>query len=264
MRQFQSEILNNRLLGSDFFELTLRWDPSQHPQPGQFLTIRVSDLPFPLLRRPFAFSRFDAAGQSVSIIVQIRGSATDILSRKKPGETLDIIGPLGNCFKEPESGRFPVLVAGGIGLGPMLFFGSRLRERKIAGSFVFGSRTSSAIPECEDFGALEAVLCTDDGSRGFHGTTVDYLESLADSRSNPVQLEAETAELYCYGPLPMLHAVSLLAQSRQIPCWVSMEQTMGCSMGACMGCVIKTRGEPGFSRVCTEGPVFDSREIVWT
>ncbi len=264
MRQFQSEILKNRSLGADFFELTLSWDPSQHPLPGQFLTIRVSDLPFPLLRRPFAFSRLEASGQSVSIVVKIRGSATDILSRKKPGEILDIIGPLGNSFKDPDPGRFPILVAGGIGLGPMLFFGARLRQRKIASSFVFGSRTSSAVPRCEGIDALEAVLCTDDGSLGFHGTTADYLQSLSDSKDSSVRLEAEAVELYCCGPLPMLHAISLLAQSRQIPCWVSMEQTLGCSMGACMGCVIKTKGEPGFARVCTEGPIFDSREIVWT
>ena len=257
MRQFQSEILQNRSLGDEFFELTMRWDPSHQPLPGQFLTIRVSDLPFPLLRRPFAFSRSDAGGQSISIIVKIRGIATDILSRKRAGETLDIIGPLGNSFKDPDPGRRPILVAGGIGLGPMLFYGSRLRQKGIAATFVFGSRTTDSIPDCEELDSLQAVLCTDDGSTGFHGTTADYLESLLENRSG-------SFELYCCGPLPMLRTISLLASSKKIPCWVSMEQIMGCSMGACMGCVIKTRGEPGFARVCTDGPIFDSRELVWT
>ena len=255
MRQIQSEILQNKSLGDEFFELTMRWDPSHQPLPGQFLTIRVSDLPFPLLRRPFAFSRSDAGGQSISIIVKIRGSATDILSRKKRGETLDVIGPLGNSFKDPDPDRLPILIAGGIGLGPMLFYGSRLRQKGIVGTFIFGSRTTASIPGCEEFDSLETVLCTDDGSTGFHGTTADYLESL---------LGTGSFELYCCGPLPMLRAISLLAHSKEIPCWVSMEQTMGCSMGACMGCVIKTRREPGFARVCTEGPIFDSRELVWT
>ncbi len=281
MRQFQSEILQNRSLGDEFFELTLRWDPSHQPLPGQFLTIRVSDLPFPLLRRPFAFSRSDAGGQSISIIVKIRGTATDILSRKKPGKTLDIIGPLGNSFKDPDADRRPILVAGGIGLGPMLFYGAGLRQKGIAATFVFGSRTSASIPGCEQFDSLDAVLCTDDGSTGFHGTTADYLESLlgagptgtgptgpgTDSTgtgTSSTGIGTDSFELYCCGPLPMLRAISLLAHSRKIPCWVSMEQTMGCSMGACMGCVIKTRRDPGFARVCTEGPIFDSRELVWT
>jgi dihydroorotate dehydrogenase electron transfer subunit len=255
MRQIQSEILRNQELAEGFFKLTFTWDPHLRPLPGQFLTIRVSGLPFPLLRRPFAFSHCD--GENVSIIVKKRGTATDILSRKSAGETLDVIGPLGNSFGDPDSDRRPVLVAGGIGLGPMLFFATSLHSRGIKSAFIFGSRTAGSIPRCEEFKSLSAVLCTDDGSAGFHGTTVDYLRSLSD-------LEWKRTELYCCGPLPMLKAASLFAQSKKIPCWVSMEQTMGCSMGACMGCVIKVRYEPGYARVCKEGPIFDSRDVVWT
>jgi dihydroorotate dehydrogenase electron transfer subunit len=192
-------------------------------------------------------------------VVKKRGNATDILSRKKPGETVDVIGPLGNSFKDPEAGRSALLLAGGIGLGPMLFFASHLEMRNQSYTLVFGCRNGSAIPQCEDLRELGAVLCTDDGSMGFSGTTVDYLTSLY-----PNHMKGENTELYCCGPHAMLSAASRFAHEKGIPCWVSMEQTMGCSMGACMGCVIPLSRKPGFARVCTEGPIFNSEEVSWT
>ena len=142
----QLPVLSSTQLGDGFFKLTFPWQEEQVPQPGQFLTLRVSALPYPLLRRPFAFSHFDPVRQTASIVVKKRGNATDILSRKKPGETVDVIGPLGNSFKDPEAGRSALLLAGGIGLGPMLFFASYLEERNQSYSLVFGCRSDNAIP----------------------------------------------------------------------------------------------------------------------
>jgi len=133
-------------------------------------------------------------------------------------------------------------------------------------TLVFGCRSTDELPACKDLAELGAVFCTDDGSRGFRGTVADYLESGNLETEKPEQHGEPAAqlELYACGPTPMLAAVARLAEQRQTPCWVSMEQTLGCSMGACMGCVIRTTHPSGYARVCTEGPVFSSREIRWT
>ncbi len=102
----------------------------------------------------------------------------------------------------------------------------------------------------------DPIICTDDGSVGFKGTVIDCLEQLIDP--DPLK-----TELYACGPIPMLKAAAGYALGRKMRCWVSMEQIMGCAMGACMGCVIKTVKSPGYARVCLEGPVFDSAEILW-
>ena len=257
MRHIQVRVLANESLGRDFFKLTFDWSSAEPPLPGQFLSIRVSQLAIPLLRRPFAFSHWNGTDRTVSTVIERRGSATDILSRKTVNESLDVIGPLGNGFPLPKANTGPFLVAGGIGLGPMLFLARRLRREGRQPQLVFGCRGRELLPDCADFKELEAAICTDDGSLGFHGTAVKYVRSRTDFAGSPV-------ELYCCGPLPMLASAARLAAERGIRCWVSMEQTMGCGMGACMGCVVKTTREPGYARVCKEGPVFSSTDILWT
>ena len=229
------------------------WPGSATPRPGQFLTVRVSDGPWPLLRRPFAFSHIDLSEGSAGIIYKVRGNASRALSQKRPGEDIDIIGSLGNSFPDPPPDRKSVLLAGGIGLGPMLFFASALREAGRDFLFFYGCQSESEIPVLDDFTILGAELCTDDGSRGFCGTTVD--------RAAPLQ---GAMALYGCGPTGMLKACHELAVERHWPCWVSLEQTMGCAMGACMGCVVKTVKAPGYVRVCQDGPIFDSRVIEWS
>jgi dihydroorotate dehydrogenase electron transfer subunit len=132
--------------------------------------------------------------------------------------------------------------------------------------FIFGCRTADDLPSHRELqgeqkgqgepGVTAPIICTDDGSVGFKGTVIDCLEQLIDP--DPLK-----TELYACGPIPMLKAAAGYASGRNIRCWVSMEQIMGCAMGACMGCVIKTVKSPGYARVCLEGPVFDSAEILW-
>ena len=253
--QFESELNQNTPLGGGFFRLSFSWPASAAPVPGQFLSLRVSSSPVPLLRRPFAFSHYDPSTSCASIIVKTRGRATELLSRKRPGDTLEIIGPRGTAFPQPQREHRPVLLAGGIGLGPILFLASTFKARGFEPTLVFGCRSRDELPCAEELAELEARICTDDGSEGFRGTVVDYLKHA---------LSVENAELYACGPNPMLAEIAGVAEAHRVPCWVSMEQTMGCSMGACMGCVIRTHHPSGYARVCTEGPVFDSREIRWT
>jgi dihydroorotate dehydrogenase electron transfer subunit len=257
MKQFKAHILANQNLKGDFYKLTLHWEGSA-PLPGQFLTLRINEHTVPLLRRPFAISGYEQVQKQASIIYIRRGQATGLLSEKCAGESIDCIGPLGHAFPAPTPGKLPLLIAGGTGLGPILFMAQEFVRQEQAHRFIFGARDSALIPACEEFTQVNPVFCTDDGSLGFKGTVVDYLTDLYGSTG----ASALHTELFCCGPLPMLKACHEFAQPKELTCWVSMEQVMACALGACMGCVIELTS--GFARVCSEGPVFDSRSIKWT
>ncbi|MDG5815004.1 dihydroorotate dehydrogenase electron transfer subunit [Chitinispirillales bacterium ANBcel5] len=253
MKQINSKVIRNQKITSDFYELEFSWDHEAGiPVPGQFLTIRVSHDTVPLLRRPFAFSAFNGETMSASIIYQKRGRATELLCSKEKGETLDLIGPLGNPFPKLPPQK-AVLVAGGIGLGPVMFMVSDLLQKNQSVEFVFGCRNTHSVPDAQSFKRLQPVVCTDDGTAGFKGTVIDYLEEKGsvDSKST----------IYCCGPHPMLKALNDLADTKKAQCFVSVEQVMACGVGACMGCVVKTT--TGYQRACKEGPVFNSRDILW-
>ncbi len=258
MSHLTPRILSNTPLCTDFHELTFGWEQGlPEPLPGQFVTVRVSDGTTPLLRRPLAFSGIDSARGTASFICQKRGTATELLVGKREGDTLDLIGPLGNSFPEPAPGKKAVLVAGGIGLGPMLFLAKRLAAAKAAVVFVYGCRGKALIPTSDSFKRASPVVCTDDGSEGFHGTSVDYVKTLP-----PAVLD--NAEFYACGPNVMMKACHEVAQQHGAKCWVSMEQVMACGVGACMGCAVRVKGMgQEYARVCADGPVFGSEVIAW-
>ena len=257
MNQTTIRILANESICSGYHEMAFLWETAvDEPQPGQFVTIRVADTTAPLLRRPFALSDFDPKAGTASIIFQRRGPATELLAGKAVGDELDAIGPLGRPFPSPVGKGACILAAGGIGLGPMLLLAKRLRAQRREVLFVYGCARESMVPHMDSFRRANAVVCTDDGSAGFHGTNVDYLRTLSESRF-------ADATMYACGPNPMMKACHELASARGVPCFVSMEQVMACGVGACMGCVIRTKTPSGYARVCTEGPVFESGLVVW-
>ena len=258
MKRFFSTIQLNRQISQDFYEAVFDWISNDYiPKPGQFLTIRVSDSTVPLLRRPFAFSGFDRKNNKASIIYQKRGKATEILAGRKVGDKMDIIGPMGNSFNIGKEIKKCIVVAGGIGLGPMVYTARYVKDSGKNVLFIFGARNKLLIPEKSIFNSLDLIKCTDDGSEGFKGTSVDYLTSLSESELND-------AVILACGPKLMLKGCHEFAKKHNIQCHVSMEQIMACGVGACMGCVIKLVGKPDFARVCSEGPVFNSRDIIWT
>ncbi len=254
MKQFRSKVLKNDVLQNDFFQLWFHWDSkTEPPLPGHFLTIRISEESVPLLRRPFALSSFDSKSNTASIIYQRRGTATTMMTAKRPGDTIDIIAPLGKPFPQRSCASKYVLVGGGIGLGPMLFLSSVLEKTETPVELVLGYRTSSLVPQTEDFCTTVPKICTDDGTLGFKGTSIDYLATHLSVDSSTV--------FYGCGPHPMLRALDTFAAAKSCSCFVSVEQVMACGVGACMGCVVKT--VDGYKRACKEGPVFNSRDIVW-
>lgn len=255
MKQFSATIIKNNKLCKDFFQLDFSWE-SEKPEAGQFLTIRICDCTVPLLRRPFAFSAFNDRLNTASIIFQRKGKGTDLLAAKTKEEKIDVIGPLGNSFPLPEKNQKPILIAGGIGLGPILFLSKTLQDLNISSKFIFGCRNKLLIPQSDAFSSQDPIICTDDGSAGFHGTVSDYLSSKQPAIGSD-------SVFYSCGPHPMLKACHQIAQKISSPSWVSVEQVMACGVGACMGCAVKVKQSPGYARACKEGPVFSGYDMVW-
>jgi dihydroorotate dehydrogenase electron transfer subunit len=268
VKQFDAEILENRIVAESWRELLLSWDEEAgEPQPGQFLSLRVSSFSDPLLRRPFAFSSFarstgDAAARRhrAGIVYQVRGGATRLLSELAPGSRVDLIAPLGKGFPLPGPAEQPILAGGGIGLGPLLYLADFLSKAEGPGGdapiLVLGFRSASLLPSI----ALPpgTIICTDDGSSGFRGTPVDWI-----SQHAAKELSGAPIRLYGCGPLPMLAALADLAAERSWPASLSAEQWMACGVGACMGCALPRASGGGYLRACTDGPVFDASDIDW-
>ena len=225
-------------------------------QPGQFAHVRILPLKDALLRRPFSI--FQVAGDTFSILYKSVGKGTDVLSRMRPDEDLSVIAPLGHGFTVPPAGgETPLLIAGGYGMAAMFLLAQRSPQKGIV--FVGGRRRVDILCEPE-FAAIgwEVRATTEDGSHGEKGLVTQPL--LAELKRG-----AARKKLYACGPTPLLKAVGRLAAEFNLPCELSMDEHMCCGVGTCLTCVIPVKSGDGweYQRTCTEGPVFDSRQIVW-
>jgi len=231
---------------------------SSNAVPGQFVNIKCCDGTQALLRRPVSICSVDRAEGKFDLYFQVKGTGTEMLARKKSGEFLDIIGPLGNGFDLDIAHRRIAVVGGGIGIFPLLFL---LNESKaVVKRSYLGFRSSEQILLLEEFRQRSTSLetATEDGSFGTKGFVTDLLERDI--------LSEEFDMIYACGPYPMLRKVSEIAEKHGIRCQVSMEQRMGCGFGACLTCACKTYADDGTShyvRVCSDGPVFNSKEVVF-
>jgi dihydroorotate dehydrogenase electron transfer subunit len=253
-------IVANERDTDQYFRLVLR-APHVAPliQPGQFAHVRILPLRDALLRRPFSI--FQVAGDTFSILYKTVGKGTEVLSQMRAGEELSVIAPLGHGFTvPPDGGETPLLVAGGYGMAAMFLLAQRSPQKGIV--FVGGRRRVDILCE-KDFAAIgwEVRVATEDGSHGKKGLVTQPL--LAEVK-NP-QSAIRNPKLYACGPTPMLKAVGKLAEEFNLPCELSMDEHMCCGVGTCLTCVIKVKSGDDweYQRTCTEGPVFDSREIVW-
>jgi dihydroorotate dehydrogenase electron transfer subunit len=258
MKQVVTTILSNDPLSDSFYEMSFTWDIEQTPLPGQFCTIRVSPFSAPLLRRPFAFSDFDATDKKASVIYKQRGPATGLLAAKREGDTLDIIGPLGSSFPLKDCEPL-VCLAGGTGFGPMLFLARQSIEMGKKTSLIIGYKTLSQVPALASLSACDPIFTTDDGSAGHKGTPLDYLSSVNN-------VFGKNTTVCACGPVPLMRGCAQWAKACAFPCFVSLEQVMACGVGACMGCAVKVidASKNGYARACIEGPVFPAERVVWT
>jgi dihydroorotate dehydrogenase electron transfer subunit len=251
------QILSNRR-DTDLYHLLVVRAPALAPlvQPGQFAHVRIPPMKEALLRRPFSIFRTEA--EAVSFLYKSVGRGSEALSRMRPGEELSLIGPLGRGFTVPPTGgERPLLVAGGYGMAALYLLAQRSPQKGIV--FV-GGRRAVDILCAEDFRALgwEVRVATEDGSLGEKGLV-----------TQPVLAELKRGaagwKLFACGPTPMLKAVGRLAEEFQLSAELSMDEHMCCGVGVCLTCVIPVRTDGGweYQRTCTEGPVFDSRRILW-
>lgn len=223
-------------------------------RPGQFVNIQVLRSHPTFLRRPISICDVSVDAASLFLYVKDAGPATHTLCHAAVGEVFSILMPLGNGFdiSDMTADAHPLIIAGGVGIAPMLMLARKLAAANCRPSILIGAQTADRLiltEQLAQYGDLH--ISTDDGSMGEKGLVT----------SNSV-LESDFDRIYCCGPSPMMKAVAALARVRAIECMLSLENKMACGLGACLCCVEDTIKE-GNVCVCTEGPVFDARNLKW-
>lgn len=222
--------------------------------PGQFAQLSVAECAKAFLRRPISIHYVDYANNEVWFLVQKKGEGTIYLSSLTKGAKLNAILPLGNGFSMPKStNESPLLVGGGVGIAPLLYYGKRLCDINCKPSFLLGARTKDDLLLIEEFEKYGSVYCTtEDGSYGEKGFVSQHSIWQKDSFSS----------VHICGPKPMMVAVARLAKAKGIFCEVSLENMMACGVGACL-CCVEDINEEGNVCVCKEGPVFNINKLKW-
>ncbi|MCP4651819.1 MAG: dihydroorotate dehydrogenase electron transfer subunit [Candidatus Omnitrophica bacterium] len=225
--------------------------------PGNFINIKI---PPTILRRPFSIHKIDK--NTIYVLFRVRGKGTKILSEYKKGSPLDVIGPLGNGFAVGNAKK-NILIAGGIGVAPLVFLAKRLRQNhKAHVEVILGAKTKKELLcswELKQIGC-SVLVATDDGSQGVKGTVVNLLNDRIKGQVKTCPYEQFNSNIYVCGPEVMFRGVSkALKGYPNIKCQVSFEQFMGCGLGTCCGCTIDTKS--GYKKVCKDGPVFNIRDI---
>jgi dihydroorotate dehydrogenase electron transfer subunit len=264
-----AKILFNKPMSAELYHLGLLCpDIAVSIQPGQFVMVRVRDSFDPLLRRPFAIHRLypnDPPG-SLEILYKVVGKGTRILTTMLPGDSVNLLGPLGRGFRFPKDNGFVLLVAGGIGIAPLPYLAETLAASNHKGPFVlwFGGKTSGdlvCVQHFKDLGfAVEMV--TEDGSIGRKGLVTEHLEPWL------IQQDELPKVIYSCGPYLMQRSIAEMAARLGISSQLSMEALMGCGVGACLSCSLRCRppqgaADPHYANVCQDGPVLDGEEIIW-
>ncbi len=245
-------VAENLTLGPRFNMLTLRGSLPEEILPGQFAQVRVDTSKSTFLRRPISICDADPAAGMLRLLVRRAGAGTEALCSLRQGDSVNALLPLGRSFSAPERKDARILlVGGGVGVAPMLYYGKWLKANGYKPEFLTGVRSEAELLLRGEFEALGKVyVSTDDGSAGHRG-----LVTLNPALDNHWDLVA------CCGPKPMMVGVAKKALESGSPCEVSLENMMACGLGACLCCVEKT--VRGNVCVCTEGPVFNIKELTW-
>ncbi|WP_045515345.1 dihydroorotate dehydrogenase electron transfer subunit [Neobacillus niacini] len=255
IRKELCKIISQEEIAKDIFELTVEADlVNEITAPGQFVHIRIDKALDPLLRRPISISSFNRLNSQFTMIYRKEGKGTTLLAEKSQGMLLDILGPLGNGFpvNEVSTGDTALLVGGGIGVPPLYELSNQLIAKGVKVIHVHGFQTVSAVfYEKEFLKNGETYITTVDGSYGKKGYVTDVINEL------------DFDCLYTCGPTPMLKAIEKGYSHKKV--FLSLEERMGCGVGACFACVCKTSNELvdiSYKKVCSDGPVFRAGEVV--
>ena len=251
-------VVENRPLCADHYLLIMRKDElARLSHPGQFVNLKINNREELLLRRPFSIARTHPEGSLFEIVYRVVGKGTAAMKDLKPGDILDLMGPLGKGFHLPEGQKRCLLIGGGVGLAPLWGLADRLSQNGNRVVALLGFRSSDVIFGIDVFRGYgaEILVTTDDGSYGLKGFVGDHAEKV---------LKGTIDRVYVCGPPLMLKAVIPLLRAAGIKGEASVEEKMGCGYGVCLSCAITITkgGVVEKQRVCTEGPVFNLEELV--
>lgn len=254
MKQKQTAaVLSQREAAPGIYDMWIRTTLAPDARPGQFLCIYPKDKST-LLPRPISICEVNEDKTALRIVYRVAGAGTKEFSRYGEGDEISVMGTLGNGFPlEEAEGKKVFLMGGGIGVPPILELAKQIRAEK---QIVAGYRDGNTFLK-EDFEKYGAVyVATEDGSVGTKGNVMDVVAENG--------LEADV--IYACGPMPMLRAIKAYAAERHIKAYISLEEHMACGVGACLGCVVKTKDIDSHShvhnaRICTDGPVFDAEMV---
>ena len=259
-RREWAHVTENRRLAADHVLLVLE-SPSiwRDAQPGQFIQVSLpADAGGPLLPRPFSF--LETREGRISLLLRSVGRGTRLMANSTVGSGMWVFGPLGKGFRDYAQDPRPlVLVGGGVGVPPLYHLVTGLPSERSVEVFI-GARSADGVlqaPEFEQRGC-QVHVATDDGSGGHHGLVTDLLARRLEAGPTPLILAC--------GPTPMLAGTARLAHAHGAQCQAALEAPMACGFGACLGCPVRLHGQqesPRYALVCTDGPVFESREVAW-
>lgn len=252
----QALVVSQKMLAAGIFSMWIKTEAASKAKPGQFISMYTND-GSKLLPRPISICEIDREEGMLRVVYRVTGenTGTEQFSKMKAGDTVPVIGPLGNGFPvEKAEGKKVFLMGGGIGVPPILELAKEMEcEKK---QIVVGYRDAQTFlkEEFEENGEL--YISTEDGSVGTKGNVMDAIKEQG--------LEADM--IYACGPTPMLRAIKAYAEENEIECYISLEERMACGIGACLACVCKSKEKDDHSnvnnkRVCKDGPVFLSTEV---
>ena len=240
---------NNKIAENTYLIETELPEYNAEFKPGQFFNIQVTTNTFPLLRRPFSIS--DVSSSSLFFMYKIIGEGTKIMSEKGKGETLNLLGPLGNSFVVADDCEHAIFIGGGIGIAPFPFLIKDLKKNQEY-SVIFGVRNYR---EVHDYGLKNISYSSDDGSIGIKGNVLDLLKNKLS------ELKNKKIQIFACGPNPMFRALKEFISGKDIDCFVSMESVMACGFGICQGCPIEYKNDEKYHLICKDGPVFNINDV---
>jgi dihydroorotate dehydrogenase electron transfer subunit len=247
------KVIDNKRINNDFFVLELL-SRVKLPElkPGQFAQVRVDGSPDTFLRRPLSIHDVDYEKNTIKFLIQIAGKGTETLSKLRKSDIINIIYPLGNSFKLPDSGEKVLLVGGGCGIAPLLYLGKYLKTNGNIPDILLGFRNKERIIEYEEYlGIGKVFVTTEDGSEGEKGFVTEH----------SILSVYKYDRIYCCGPDSMMKAVAKYSRKSNAECEVSLENLMACGIGACLCCIVDT--VKGNVCTCIDGPVFNKNDLKW-
>ncbi|BCA32939.1 dihydroorotate dehydrogenase electron transfer subunit [Bacillus cereus] len=250
-------VVNQKEIAKNIYELVLQGTlVQQMNEPGQFVHIKVAEGIAPLLRRPISICNVDQEKNEFTMLYRAEGQGTKTLATRKQGEMVDVLGPLGHGFpvEEAEAGQTALLVGGGIGVPPLYELSQRLVAKGVCVIHILGFQTKDVVFYEEKFAELgDTYVATVDGTHGTKGFVTDVIDNYG----------IDFDILYSCGPLAMLRALE--GRYKEKKAYISLEERMGCGIGACFACVCHLQEDPSghsYKKVCSDGPVFPIGEVV--